>query len=434
MTVQDHWRDAVRRIADRNTQVAARVLAERDRVCRAVRNPADTSQGSEDFSAEIMQEIKNLHPTADLALLTDLVCELIWRKLRRQWSGDGVDPFLGVTDLMFHLTARVPHLYGTGNDPVAVTAFRQGLTNGYAIGDLRAWLCKSRRLYSQRHLDDSLLECEISDLLMRHPRSASEHDRSFAEALPRGLPQRVLAWSYILACQLVAGSCDCPQCFVTPETQLRGYGRAEYRCRKSHFLVRANLARHFGCGRDELDFVERAITGGCTAYQARGFAQSMLCNIFETPGLRKLRLARYSGEQQRSAYVLVEGDRHCPFTTSDDDEQSGIEDMAAPLVVEYLCFGCEDCGSFIGTKKTRTTCGKESHAWSVGKLPATEDLEGDFCIVDFNTCPAGHIWPTGAVPICPVDGLVALAVNRRVEVFFPTEREFDDVAWSSAWK
>jgi len=70
----------------------------------------------------------------------------------------------------------------------------------------------------------------------------------------------------------------------------------------------------------------------------------------------------------------------------------------------------------------------------VGSLPILGDLQGESYEVKINACPAGHIWPTGAVPICPVDQFVALATDKRVDVLYPTNRDLDGIAWKWSLK
>ncbi len=324
---------------------------------------------------------------------------------------DDADPFLGISDLRSHLMSRAPKVYARA----WVQGFLRQHHPPHSIGDLRSWLVRSRHVYTDKQVDDDL--------------------RDELNLEERGMPVRLFEYALDLTTMLVTGSCACPRCFDTPATHFRGYHDAEKRCRETHFLSAENLAAFLSAEnlptatkdhRDPLSFVERAITGGCTAFQARGFAHSMFCAIYVTPDGRTLRLDEHGR--------LIVTDRH--HRLEDDDDGGGGRSMPQT----YPCLGCHEHRAFVGDPTCRhSACGRDRHTWLYGLIPSTEDLDGNEVTVRVNVCPARHLWPFSGRGtsdrreenlVCPLCGNTAIVTDRKIEVLCPANRDFDDIDWS----
>jgi hypothetical protein len=318
------------------------------------------------------------------------------------------------------------------------------------LGDLRAFLCarpgaKGRQLYTQNQLDLSLLAEQI-EILRTQALTSLEHQSLDKRALQkarnhilelsdasiwrcysndwRGIPPSIIGWAITITDQLVTGSCDCPEAFAQTDT---AYRNAHRRCRDYHFVCRENLDRASTCElyqqrnaiTDPAEFVERAVIEKLLQVQHKNLAKTMLCNVFVTPGGNKLRLGRYP-RAEGWADGLTE-------TGRDEKVVQAISEDTEIQTPDLLCFGCPQCLSFIGDKGTYRNCVAERHFWFIGTVTPEDDIDGDYHKVTVKSCRSGHIWPAAIKGPCPLCGQDSVTRGESVEVFCPTNRNFDDV-------
>jgi hypothetical protein len=297
------------------------------------------------------------------------------------------------------------------------------------MGDLRSWLCGKRGRCTRRQFDLDLRSSDIEEIRRTDSTLESRADTYFAKKklfdFPRGMPMRMHEWAHILTWQLTVGDCGCPTTAETPATDFRGYRAADKRCRAIHFISDENLQRAEGLYHDPVKFGERAVTGACTLFdQPRGFAHSMFCALYTTPGEGTIRLRQHEGKD-----VLAE--TCCEWPSAD----STVDEEMMPEAVCYPCFGCVQHASCVGARvPRRKECLQRQHVWSYGTVESRDDLEGDFVRVEVNVCQARHFWPSDekdgqVVCPCPACDLQAVATNT-VEVFHPTNRDFDEIDWA----
>jgi hypothetical protein len=441
----NHLNQVVTRIANTNTDdVAARVFR-----IRNLRDPWDDvnrhpwDDEIEKAAAEKkagIRDILAMHQPEDIARLRDYVVLLIFAKLTQQSDEHPPgDPFLGHTDLREYLLKR-PYTLEEVDDLTA------SLGPPIPLGDLRAWLCSRKakhQLYTHRELDLSLRESDISEFRIavreqigsdptrsqkERQDALREHDKRpdyfFLSQLSRGIPLQIMAWAEIVTCQLLTGTCDCPAAHQESDRAARA---AETRCRTTHFLSERNLADALEGRQPQqkkklktpLDFVVRAVVETSYKQLAKSFANTMLANVFVTPGGNKLRQNVYVNERGEETTGIMETGRERQM----DQLPTG---RRASSTTFYRTFGCYECKSFVAEK--HASCIRGQHRW----LSAVFESESNFddgIKVSISLCQSGHFWPSKNHHGCPWCGQQPVKSSFKFTIYLPVETNFDDLEW-----
>lgn len=474
MGLRDRWRRAIREIAERNGQSCP---GDQVRATRHLPKDDDLLRDCVVFLlwAKLTRRCEGTIGPAGRHVWTDSFLSLteLHNYLQERvppYSTAEVDDFI---ESLFRQQLLLP----TGRPPNQVLA-----------GDLRVWLLQKR--YEQEDIDITL-QHEDADRFLDPPdeverewstikddeercRRRAKWVRAKRVALLRDnrlrtIPLSIRGWATFITHELVTGTCNCTRYFV----KRLGTEQAN-RCRETHYLSRDNLNAAFAGGtrrwpkggiKDELEFVERAVVWGLElVYRHRNpdpkkgekkfdlgpsddFGKSMFCSHFRGPNDVSLRLDDYHMEVKDRET----GEKTIIWKFGLTDTRQVLSDEPETIYVDrpigLICFCCPTCQTFVGAPDVVRTCRNGGHAWIIGRLPPCRDsavaedadeeegeAKGEFYPVDVNRCAADHFWPAknrrNVQTPCPICTRHAVETIRRLSVFVPTNRGFDDVEWA----
>jgi len=271
------------------------------------------------------------------------------------------------------------------------------------------------------------------------------------------LPTRTVAWAALIEGHLANGSCDCAE----EEQRRRPDRRSDYIAKKRHRCAQRHaLARQPASGLRPDEFAYRAAVGVKDPLrEIRGFIDSMLFPLIETPGERKLTWERVERRSKDDSPICPAADSIAPVEGSDVCGSCfSVDTKRKTIVVEWGAEGqlhnpgrrvaaapqrtrapvliCRQCRTFVG-RRGNDVCRDEHHLWELTWLElGGRELEGDVNSrmqdIPISCCPNDdgdgrwpHFWHRDGPVRCPACGLRRRAGKKysSVRVYVPLDDE-----------